>query len=383
MKLHLIGSRFLQVTLSRCALILSAMSFAILGSNPASAEEKDYGKPGTPIKIVVGYQPYAALTWDGAVMRKKEYWRKYMPKGSDVEFQIGLAGALIVNQMLAGKQDVGYLGDMPAIVSTTKKATDISLVAVLDQDNLCNLVVVRADAPKFKDYKEAVQWLNGKQVAAPLGSCADRFARVVMKAENVKPAAYLNQSLELIATGFRVGKLDGAFQWEPTTAKLVEEGLGRVVASGQNYDELDHSFMAMRGDLIKQRPDVVKALLNAELDAQLFMADPANANELIDIVHEQINGFTKKSLWNALHGTYPGVTYKSDVRMNMPFIFTPEVRTAIEGSAKFLFSIKAIDTEVLRSDAINAKFAEEVLRERKLTSPVGVIRAQPISRLKE
>jgi len=41
------------------------------------------------------------------------------PKGSKVEFQIGLQGAIVVNGMLAGKVDIGYVGDMPGIVSTS------------------------------------------------------------------------------------------------------------------------------------------------------------------------------------------------------------------------------------------------------------------------
>lgn len=346
----------------------------------ANAEDKDYGKPGEAINLVVGYQPYATLTWDGAVLRKKEYWKKYLPAGSTVEFQIGLSGAVIINQMLAGKQDMGYMSEMPAIVATTKQSVaDLRAVVVLDQDNLCNIVVVRADAPKFKNFKEALQWLNGKTVAAPFGSCADRFARLVMKQENITPKAYLNQNLELISTGFRVGKLDGSFQWEPTTAKLVEEGFARVVAYGDNFNESDACFIITRAELIKQRPDVVKAMLNAELDAQLFMADPKNANELIDIVAEQTTGFTKRALWNSLFGTYPGLQYKSDVRMRMPFVFTPEIMAGINKDVEFLYSIKAIDSDKLRPDAVMVEFAEQVLKERGLKSPVGVIRALPDS----
>lgn len=359
-----------------CISLVSAFVATVGGL--ATAADLDYGKPGEPVKLVVGYQPYATLTWDGAVQRKKEFWKKYLPAGSTVEFQIGLQGAVIVNQMIAGKQQIGFLGDSPAIVSTTKQdVADIRLVAVIDQDNLCHIVVVRADAPKFKNFKEALQWLNGKQVAAPFGSCADRFAREVMQRENIKPAAYLNQGLEVIATGFRAGKLDGSFQWEPTTAKMVLEGMVRVISSGEDFDTWDNCYVAMRSDLIKQRPDVVKAMLNAELDAQLFMADPKNANELIDIVAEQVTGFTKKALWHSLYGTYPEIKYKSDVRMSLPFVFTPDVRTSVDRVAAFLHSIKAINVEKLRPEAVMPEFAEQVLKERGLKSPIGAIRAQP------
>ena len=367
-----------------CAFCLGLATILVTGvPGIAYAADLNYGKPGEPIHLVVGYQPYATLTWDGAILRKKEYWKKYLPPGSTMEFQIGLQGAIVVNQMLAGKEQIGWLGDMPAIVSTTKQSVaDIRLVAVVDQDNLCNYVVVRADAPKFKDFHEAIQWLNGKTVAVPHGACADRFGRLVLEREKVKPAAYLNQSLEVIASGYRAGKLDGSFQWEPTTAKMVQEGLVRVVASGVDFGEWDNCFIAMRADLIKQRPDVVKGILNAEIDAQLFMADPKNANEVVDIVAEQISGFTKKALWQSLYGTYPDIKYNSTVRMSLPFEFTPEVMSTIEKDAVFLHSMNAINTPKLRPEAVMGQFAKDVLKERGLSAPMQAIHAQPDSAFK-
>ena len=161
-----------------------------LGSIPLSfADNIDYGKVGSPINLVVGYQPYYTESWSGVVMRGKKFYEKYLPKGSTVEFQVGLQGAIIVNNMLAGKQQIGYLGDMPAIVSTTKpEVADIRLVGVLGISNdMCNVVLVRPDAPDFKTPKDALQWLNGKIVAAPKGSCVDRFVLDAFKKENIKP----------------------------------------------------------------------------------------------------------------------------------------------------------------------------------------------------
>src|SRR5438874_11012183 len=98
---------------------------------PALAADIDYGKPGTPVELVVGYQPYYTEAWSGVVMRDKKFYEKYLPKGSKVDFQIGLQGAIIVNNMLAGKMHIGYYGDMPGIVSTTKpEVADIRLVGV-------------------------------------------------------------------------------------------------------------------------------------------------------------------------------------------------------------------------------------------------------------
>src|SRR5258708_33480473 len=152
-------------------------------SLPALAADIDYGKPGTPVKLVVGYQPYYTQSWSGVVMRGKKFYENYLPKGSEVEFQIGLQGAIIVNNMLAGKQHIGYKGDMPAIVSTTKQdVADIRLVANLglafDQ---CNVFLARNDAPKFNNPTDALKWLHGKVVALPQGSVTDRQCRAAFE----------------------------------------------------------------------------------------------------------------------------------------------------------------------------------------------------------
>jgi NitT/TauT family transport system substrate-binding protein len=341
----------------------------------------DLGKPGGPVKIVVGYQPYYTQAWSGVVMRGKKFYEKYLPKGSEVEFQIGLQGAIIVNNMLAGKQNIGYMGDMPSIVATTKNdVADIRLVANLglayDQ---CNVFLVRNDAPQFKDANEALKWLDGKIIAVPKGSCTDRFGQATFKRSNITPKEYLNQNIEVITSNFRAGKIDAAIMWEPTTSRLIQEGLARRVASGATNQENDGGFLGMRQDLIAARPDVVKAWLNAELDAQLFIADPKNAAEVIRMAKEQTTGFSERVLWFSLYGTYPQTFGGAPVRNYMHYTFTPETRELIKRAAAFLHSIKSINVEQVRPEAIQASWTEEILKERGLKAPIGEIKALPDS----
>src|SRR5260370_25065186 len=144
-------------------------------------------------------------------MRGKKFYENYLPKGSEVEFQIGLQGATIVNNMLAGKQHIGYKGDMPAIVSTTKQdVADIRLVANLglafDQ---CNVFLARNDAPKFNNPTDALKWLDGKVIPVPQGSCSDRSGLASVHMLNVTPKENLNQNTLLTTTHFPVIQLDG------------------------------------------------------------------------------------------------------------------------------------------------------------------------------
>src|SRR4051812_21075239 len=243
-----------------------------------------------PVRLVVGYQPYDTISYSAVVIRALELWKKNLPPGSEVEFQNALQGSIIVNNMLANKQQIGYLGDMPAVVATTKRSVaPINLVANtgFSPGQRCNVIMVRADAPKFSSPQEAIQWLNGKQVATPQGSCAHRFLGLVIERTKIKPAAILNQTIEVIATNLRMGKIDGAVLWEPSVSRIgdiVGEGSGRIVATGHTFGIWDAGAIAMREDFMKQRPDLVEAWLKTELEAQQYVIDPKNWARVAEFV---------------------------------------------------------------------------------------------------
>ena len=356
----------------------------LLLAGPVHAASPNFGIPGGPVHLIVGYQPYGTEYWSAVAMRGKKFYANYLPKGSSVEFRIALQGVTIVNGMQDGSMHIGYLGDAPAIVATTTpEVADIRLVAVTGMgSDLCNVLLVRKNAPSFASANDAIRWLDGKNVAAPKGSCADRFAQALFAKAKVKPASYKALNIEAIAAYLKEGKLDAAVMWEPTPSKLVLAGNARRGASGVSVNERDGGFVAMRADLIRQRPDVVKAWLQAELDAQLFLAQENNAAEMTRIAGEQTGGFPDKALWFSLYGRYPDSAGGTATRMLLPYAFTPEALELLRSATAFLYSIKRIKVEKLRPEAVTPEFALEVLKARKLTPPVGSVDALPDSAYK-
>lgn len=364
-----------------CLLAAFACIAAIVLTSPAdAAAQKDYGKQGDPIQLVVGYQPYYTESWSGVIMRDKKFYEKHLPKGSTVSFDVGLQGAIIVNNMLAGKADIGYVGDMPGIVSTSHPdVRDVRIVSVLGLGyDQCNVFLARMDAPQFKEPQEALKWLNGKTVAVPKGSCTDRFAQEVFKRLDIKPEAYLNQNIEVITSGFRAKKLDAAVIWEPTASRLIHEKLARKIATGVSVEELDGGFMVMPQALIEQRPDIVKAWLEAELDAVLYFADSKNAMAIAQMAKAQTTGFQEKSLWHSAFGTTAKSEGGTDTRITLAYGFTPEAMNLIQKASKFLVDIKSIKSEI-RPEAIVPQFTADILKARGLTAPVGRVKALPDS----
>lgn len=229
-----------------------ALSLGLLAS-PAAAE-----------KFVVGFQPYDTISYQAIVNAELGLWKKYTPAGTEIEFQPALQGTVVANNMLANKAQVGYMSVMPATILCSKpKQAEIKMVATLgmSKGTRCSLVVVRKDAPEFKSNEEVARWLDGKIIAAPKGSASDQYLRRFFEKYNVKPGEYLNQSIEVIATNFRIGKIDAASLWEPTLSRIatdVGEGTARIVADGSACDNPDLGILNMRADFVKNHPDVAK-----------------------------------------------------------------------------------------------------------------------------
>lgn len=342
----------------------------------------DVGANGGAVHLTVGYQPYYTESWSSVVMRGKEFWKKYLPQGSTVDFQIGLQGSIIVSQMLAGKQQIGYVGDMPAIVGASKRSTrDLRIVATLGlgQDQ-CGVLLTRPDAPDFGSQQDAIAWLDGKTVATPQGSCADRIAQATFDQLHVKPAAYLNQSIDVITSNFQSHKIDGAVIWEPTASKLVNAGLAKRVASGTAANQHDGAFLLVDNDLLVKHPQVAEAWLKAEIDAQRFLSDPGNADQIVQMAKNQTEGFNATDLHDALYRNWPvnlgGNT--EGIRLRLPFVPSGDSATLINTATGFLYQIKAIPAATLPDGAVEPDLAARVLGNAGLNTAqgVGLVRSQ-------
>ncbi|WP_333792982.1 nitrate ABC transporter substrate-binding protein [Hyphomicrobium sp.] len=365
-------------------IIASAMMLAFF---PGAATAASFGKENEKINLVVGYQPYYTEAWSGVVNNGKKFWKKYLPEGSTASFQVGLQGAVIVNSMTGEKQHIGYVGDMPGIVATfqsepSRGGTDIRIVGVLGTSKQqCNVFLVRNEAPEFKSGREAVAWMDEKIVALPQGSCTDRFARLAFEKASIKPYRYLNQNIEVITSNFRVGKLDAAVVWEPTASKIEQMGLARRASSGEDFNVIDGGLLIMLNDLIEQRPDVVRAWMESELESQLFLADLANASEVIDMVEAQTEKIDRATIWNALYGASPSEQGGGEVKLQLDFVVNERVRTLIDDATAFLHSLpsKPASSPTIRANSVDDSIARQVLEDRGLASPVGLIKAQPVT----
>ncbi len=367
----------------------AGLAGATMSSYGFSWGDLAYGQQlkGEPVTINVAVRPDWTQAWHGAVIEEKQIWKKYLPEGSTVTFTHPIQGGIVTNEMIANKTQIGHNGDAPGLIATfQREKADIRAIGLVGSSPTgydTYQIIVRPDAPDFKNSKEAIQWLDGKSVATPKGSATDRFFQEVLKRENVKPKEYLNQPIGVITTNLRSNKIDGAATWDPQGAvvsTLAGEGIARIVANGAPWNERDSGTIIARKDFMDQHPDVIKAWLKCEIEAQMWYYDPQNHAETLQIVSKYLTGFPEKALWFSLAGLIPEPYYGGPIRDEKLFVWNDDIRALHKKIVDFLAEEKIVPSDTLLPGAVDDSFAHEAMKEMHVSSPLTRIKAIPLEK---
>lgn len=341
---------------------------------------------GKPAKFNVAVRPDWTQGWFGVVNEELGIWKKYLPEGSEVTFSHPIQGGVVTNELIAGKTAIGHNGDAPGTIATFQRdRADIRIIALVGSSPSgyhCYQILVRADAPEFSSSKEAIQWLDGKVVATPKGSCTDRFFQETLAREGVEPAEYLNQPIGVITTNLRTKKIDGAATWDPQGAAVSDiagEGVARVVATGHPWGERDSGVIVARKDFMDQNPEIVKAWLKSEIETQMWYYDPRNHAEVMRIAKKYIKGFTDKAMWFSMCGLIPEPYYGGPIRDEKPFVMNDAIRDLHHNKVvKYLGEQKIIPSDEYLPGAHDDSLAREAMKEMGVSSPLTTLKAVPV-----
>lgn len=372
------GATMMGLTLSSIGGFLSSTA---LPFNEALAQ----APAGKPVDVTVGFFPTWVGAWSGVVVKHLELWKKHLPAGSKVDWDIQTAGPPMAANMMAGKTQIGYMGDTPGIVSSTKRdIADLRMVAInmySDTGQMCSEAFSRIDAPDFKSVAEAVQWLDGKKVAvAQKGGCADRFFSTFLKKTGVKPASVQLLDPTIIKTTLQAKKVDVGVVFQPHAAQIMNEGIGKLMFTGSTWGMNDGSVIVMRKDFIDKNPEAAKAWLKADIEANLFMLK--NPNKVAEMVAKELPGFTVKELWAALYGQYPPNTGSQEDNVILQEAFDDKVRAYMDEAFQFLHGIGSIPVDKPLPGALYGELIDAALMEMNLKAPLGAIKGLPLTEFK-
>jgi NitT/TauT family transport system substrate-binding protein len=188
------------------------------------------------ITLGIGTQNTTTNTVTGGVVLKElKLLEKHLPKTgkyANIEWQLDwqnfTSGPPITNGMVAGKLQIGMMGDYPLLVNGAtgqqNKGNETQLVAVIAYNAFGsgNGVVVHKDSPYYE-----LADLKGKTVSVPFGSAAHGMMLQAMQ-ERGWPADYWNlvsQSPEVGTTNLQEKKIDAHGDFVPFADLLPQRGV--------------------------------------------------------------------------------------------------------------------------------------------------------------
>ena len=325
-----------------------------------------------PVQISTNYWLAWTGAWDTVIMKETKLWEKWLPKGSTVQWKRNLQGPPVITDMVANKQNIGYIGDNPSLVSTTKRdLAPINIVAVneISPGRMCGSLILRNDAPIFKDHREAIRWLDGKIVAVPKGSCADRLGQFMLKKEGIN-VTWQQMQAEVIVTSLQAKKIDAAALYEPHLSKAVFDKHARYGVSPAAYGEADANTVVMRKDFIEKNRVAAIAWLKANIEALYFLRD--HPIETINHVKKELPDYTRENLWFAIYGSPPSETGFKGPVLRAPMALTPEVRELLQRGYAFLHELKVVQEPNLHPEALQGDLVIQAFKELGLDPTKGL-----------
>ena len=232
------------------------------------------------MKITIGYCPFGML--ETPVLKAKEFHKKYLPN-VEVEWFYGLYSVHLINNWIAGKLEIAYLGDMPAIMLQSKQGDTKWVCPAVSAGGKVAAIYVPKDSSA-----QGIKDLDGKAVAVGIGSVLHRILDHVMETECIT-FKLLNQAPEVAMGNLEAGKIDAWCPWPPYISLARRKGVGRVLLPDTTkYEPEVNSVwpLVVSESFAQAHPLIVEGLVRADMDLHRFMEE--HPDEAAEIVYKEL-----------------------------------------------------------------------------------------------
>lgn len=267
--------------------LLSTMALAVAACPPTAMA-------GEIVTLGIGTQNTTTNTVTGGIVIKElKLLEKHLPRTGrykDITFKLDwqnfTSGPPVTNGMIAGKLQIGMMGDYPLMVNGAtgqqNKGSETQLVAIIAYNafGAGNGVVVHKDSPYYE-----LADLKGKTVSVPFGSAAHGMMLQAMQ-ERGWPADYWNlvsQSPEVGTTNLQERKIEAHGDFVPFAELLPYRGFARKIFDGVQTKVPTFHGVVVRKDFSDRYPEVVVAYIKALMEANDWVRkDPVAASKKIE-----------------------------------------------------------------------------------------------------
>lgn len=255
------------------ALIVFGLLASVVGC--AKNQPKDENASSDTMRIAI--QPYPLYTPIYVAKELGTLEKALDEIGVKVKWSSFQSGPLVNESFASGQQDIGVLGDVPAIIAKSSGQNNI-IISNAAYGEKALAILVKSDS-KIISPEE----LKNKKIAYAKGSYAHHLLSIVL--ENAGLSLNDIQSVNLpagdIPTAIQNGEVDAGVLWEPFITKFVNENKLKVLVDGTDIKRGNLVTIATK-DYATKNPEAVKILLKVYADAAQYIKDnPKKAAELV------------------------------------------------------------------------------------------------------
>jgi ABC-type nitrate/sulfonate/bicarbonate transport system substrate-binding protein len=216
-----------------------------------------FAQQKTPVHITYSENMYATIA---VVAIEKGY---LAAQGLDVKHASEGTATQVLEAMVGGSTDFGVAS--PSRVETiAAKKLPIKAIALNGYGFTGSVVVPRKD-----EKSKTMADLKGKAVAVQLGTGTYAVWARYLKTQglSLKDFDIKNMDNPLIPAAMESNSVQGAVTWEPSPARIVAKGIGRVILGPDDLAKPINSlypfFLITPTRMIEKSPEVVQKVINA------------------------------------------------------------------------------------------------------------------------
>jgi sulfonate transport system substrate-binding protein len=249
--------------------LLASLVFATVPVLAAAPEKK-----ATELRIATQPAPFFAPIF----IAKQKHWLEddLKTNGVTVKWSSFAAGPPENESFAAGQQDIGFLGDTPAIIARSAGLNTRGVGVAAVGPTALALVAQRGS-----NINTAAD-LKGKRVAVTKGSYAHHLLYLLLKQANLSDSdiKLIHLPPADLVTAFLHGDVDAAATWEPYLSRLEENG-AKFIADGTGIKKGELVIIATQ-EFASANPEVVEKVLKAYQRGNEFIkTHPQEAAQLL------------------------------------------------------------------------------------------------------
>jgi NitT/TauT family transport system substrate-binding protein len=254
------------------SLYLMVLSFALgVISGSISADESAPTTAGSarPLKVAwslyPGYSPFV-------IAFKNDLIAKH---GGSVQPVLYDVSAKQLPDFEAEKLDGGFFAFADALTLAARSPGNARLVMVADYSDGADVIVAAPDITHVADLKR-------KRIGTGIGSFRELLVRRMLAAHglSVNDVILINMGPEEVPAALS-DTIHAGQTWHPFAAQAIAKG-GHVIFSSSETPGLIPDVLVFRTSVIEQRPDDIRAVVNAWFEAlDFWRSHPAEGNAII------------------------------------------------------------------------------------------------------